>query len=143
MYYSTNTLITQMPSHPPNLFTISTGSPEPIYRQLIDQARRFVAGGQLKPGDVLPSVRDIAEELAVNPMTVSKAYNMLETEGLFERRRGIGMLVAAQKKPDRSVAKRIEMLRPTLERAALEAQQLELEPDVILNLFKQIITKKP
>ena len=102
-----------MPSHPPNLFTISTGSPEPIYRQLIDQARRFVAGGQLKPGDVLPSVRDIAEELAVNPMTVSKAYNMLETEGLFERRRGIGMLVAAQKKPDRSMAKRIEMLRPT------------------------------
>ena len=132
-----------MTSHPPNLFTISTGSSEPIYRQLIDQARRFVAGGQLNPGDVLPSVRDIAEELAVNPMTVSKAYNMLETEGLFERRRGVGMLVAPQKKPDRSVAKRIELLRPTLERAAWEAQQLELEPDVILNLFKQIIAKKP
>jgi GntR family transcriptional regulator len=131
-----------MTTHPPNLFSISTGSSEPIYRQLIDEARRFVAAGQLKPGDLLPSVRDIAEALAVNPMTVSKAYNMLETEGLFERRRGIGMLVAEQRKTDRSIAKRLELLRPTLERAALEAQQLELEPELILNLFKQIIAKK-
>jgi GntR family transcriptional regulator len=131
-----------MTTHPPNLFSISTGSSEPIYRQLIEEARRFVAAGQLKPGDLLPSVRDIAEALAVNPMTVSKAYNMLETEGLFERRRGIGMLVAEQKKTDRSIAKRLELLRPTLERAALEAQQLELEPELILNLFKQIIAKK-
>jgi len=56
-----------MTSHPATLFSISTGSPEPIYRQLIDQLRRLIAAGQLAPGDVLPSVRDMAQALALNP----------------------------------------------------------------------------
>jgi len=56
-----------------SLFSIVTGSPEPIYRQLVDQVRRLVAGGQLAPGAALPSVREVAQQLTVNPMTVSKA----------------------------------------------------------------------
>lgn len=124
-----------------SLFSIVTGSPEPIYRQLIDQARRLVAGGQLAPGDVLPSVRDIAQALAVNPMTVSKAYNMLETEGVLTRRRGIGMLVAERGAGGgaRSLDDRAALLRPTLERAALEARQLEIDPDTAITLFTQIM----
>lgn len=125
-----------------NLFSIATGSADPIYRQLIDQARRLVASGQLAPGDVLPSVRDIAQALAVNPMTVSKAYNMLETEGLFARRRGIGMLVADRRAGGRGMASRIALLRPTLERAALEAKQLELDQETVVALFEQILQEK-
>ena len=83
-----------MTAHSANLFSIATGSSEPIYRQLVDQARRLVAGGQLAPGDAMPSVREIAQALALNPMTVSKAYGMLEMEGVLNRRRGMGMLVA-------------------------------------------------
>ncbi len=132
-----------MTNHSPNLFSIATGSSEPIYRQLIDQARRLVAGGQLAPGDAMPSVRDIAQALALNPMTVSKAYGMLEMEGLLTRRRGLGMVVADQPKHERSVESRADLLRPTLERAALEARQLELDPDTVLALFKKIMKEKP
>lgn len=131
-----------MTIHTSNLFSIATGSTEPIYRQLIEQARRLVAGGQLAPGDTLPSVRDIAQALAVNPMTVSKAYSMLETEGLFTRRRGIGMLVADRQDVASMAADRSELLRPTLERAALEARQLELTHETALALFHQILKEK-
>jgi GntR family transcriptional regulator len=132
-----------MTNHSPSLFSIATGSSEPIYRQLIDQARRLVAGGQLAPGDAMPSVRDIAQALALNPMTVSKAYGMLEMEGLLTRRRGLGMVVADQPTHERSVESRADLLRPTLERAALEARQLELDPDTVLALFKKIMKEKP
>lgn len=128
-----------MTSHSANLFSIATGSAEPIYRQLVDQARRMIAGGQLAPGDAMPSVRDIAQALALNPMTVSKAYGMLEMEGVLTRRRGMGMTVADAPKSAHSVANRADLLRPTLERAAQEARQLELDEETILALFKQIL----
>jgi GntR family transcriptional regulator len=128
-----------MATHSANLFSIATGSSEPIYRQLVDQARRLVAGGQLAPGDAMPSVRDIAQALALNPMTVSKAYGMLEMEGVLSRRRGIGMVVADAPKRSHSVAARAELLRPTLARAALEARQLELDPETVLALFSKIM----
>ena len=126
-----------MTSHTAALFSIVPGSTEPIYRQLIEQVRRMVAAGVLAPGDTLPSVREVAQALAVNPMTVSKAYNMLETEGVLARQRGLGMQVAARRGTTRG--EREKLLRPTLERAALEARQLELDDDEILKLFKQIL----
>ena len=125
------------------MFSIATGSAEPIYRQLVDQARRLVAGGQLAPGDAMPSVREIAQALALNPMTVSKAYGMLEMEGVLTRRRGLGMVVADAPAAPHSVDSRADLLRPTLERAALEARQLELDPDTVVSLFKQILKAKP
>jgi GntR family transcriptional regulator len=132
-----------MPTQPPKLFSIATGSTEPIYRQLVEQARRLVAGGQLAPGDEMPSVREVAQALALNPMTVSKAYSLLEMEGVLARRRGLGMVVADQPRQRHGADERIAMLRPTLERAALEARQLELDPETVLALFNQIMKEKP
>lgn len=134
-----------MVTHTSQLFSITPGSTEPIYRQLVEQVRRLVAGGQLAPGDELPSVRDAASSLAVNPMTVSKAYSLLEAEGLLARRRGLGMVVAerpAGPSGSRSAAERAALLRPTLERAAREARELELDPDTVLSLFTHIL-KEP
>jgi GntR family transcriptional regulator len=127
-----------MPTHPASLFSIATGSPEPIYRQLVEQVRRLAAGGQLQPGDGMPSVREIAQALALNPMTVSKAYSLLEMEGVLARRRGLGMVVAERSAPAEK-ADIVDLLRPTLERAALEARQLELDPDTVLSLFATIL----
>jgi GntR family transcriptional regulator len=124
-----------MATHTASLFSIATGSSDPIYRQLIEQVRRLIAATVLKPGDVLPSVRDVAVTLAVNPMTVSKAYNMMETEGLLSRARGVGMLVAESNSPQG----RENLLRPTLERAAAEARQLELDNETVLALFAKIL----
>ena len=132
-----------MTSHTPQLFSIVPGSSAPIYRQLVDQMRRLVAGGQLVPGDALPSVREVALQLAVNPMTVSKAYGLLELEGVLERRRGVGMLVAERSPDTGALDDRTALLRPTLERAAREARELELDPDTVLSLFKAILKESP
>jgi len=132
-----------MTSHTPQLFSIVPGSSAPIYRQLVDQVRRLVAGGQLAPGDALPSVREVALQLAVNPMTVSKAYGLLELEGVLERRRGVGMLVAERSPDTGALDDRAALLRPTLEHAAREARELELDPDTVLSLFKAILKESP
>ena len=131
-----------MSPHTATLFSIAPGSSEPIYRQLVEQVRRLAAAGQLQPGDEMPSVREIAQQLALNPMTVSKAYGLLEMEGVLARRRGMGMVVAERAAPA-AEADRAALLRPTLERAALEARQLELDPDTVLTLFATILKEKP
>lgn len=121
------------------LFSITPGSAEPIYRQLVEQLRRRVASGQLVAGQEIPSVRELAQALAVNPMTVSKAFGLMEAEGLVERRRGLPMVVAAQHQKALAPRSRVELLRPTLERAAAEARQLELPVDQVLALFKSLL----
>ena len=127
-----------MTQHTPALFAIAPGSLEPIYRQVIEQVRRLVAAGVLAPGDGLPSVRETAQALAVNPMTISKAYNMLETEGVLARVRGLGMQVAQRSAPG-TPAQRCMLLRPTLLRAAAEARQLELDDAAVIELFQQLL----
>lgn len=131
-----------MTTHSAHLFSISTGSPEPIYRQLVEQVKRLVAAGQMAPGDGMPSVRELAGALALNPMTVSKAYSLLEMEGVLARRRGLGMEVAERAGGGQSAAERAELLRPTLERAAVEARQLELDPDTVVSLFIHILKEQ-
>jgi GntR family transcriptional regulator len=121
------------------LFSVATGSSEPIYRQLVEQVRRHVASGQLKSGDELPSVRELAQALVLNPMTVSKAFGLLEAEGVLERRRGLAMVVAAPHRRAQPAADRAALLRPTLERAAAEARELHLTPQQALALFRSIL----
>jgi GntR family transcriptional regulator len=120
-------------------FSIHTGSAEPIYRQLVEHVRRRVASGQIRAGDEIPSVRELAQQLAVHPMTISKAYSLLEAEGLLERRRGLAMRVAPQHQRAQSAASRVALLRPALERAADEARQLQLPKATALRLFKDIL----
>ena len=67
----------------------------PIWKQIEEGVRRLVAGGALQPGVGVPSVRDLARELKVNPMTVSKAYQRLAEDGVLEVRRGEGTFVAS------------------------------------------------
>jgi GntR family transcriptional regulator len=74
---------------------LTPASAVPIYRQLIDQVRERIAVGQLKVGDRLPSVRELAQALPANQNTVLKAYDLLEREGLIERRHGNGTFVSA------------------------------------------------
>jgi GntR family transcriptional regulator len=75
-------------------FTIDDRSPMPVYAQLCEQVLAAVAGGRLSRGGQLPSVRDVAAELGINPNTVNRAYAELEREGVVETRRGRGTYVA-------------------------------------------------
>ena len=76
------------------LLEIDHHSGVPIYRQIKDQVREQIMAGRLKEGDQLISVRELAAQLKVTPVTISKAYSALEAEGLLERRRGIGLFIA-------------------------------------------------
>jgi GntR family transcriptional regulator len=121
-------------------FAIAPHDTLPIYRQIVDQVRRHVAGGQLRAGDELPSVRTLAAEHAINPMTVSKAYALLEGEGLLERRRGLGMVVAQQRTPTARIAERLALLEPGLVAVARQAAQLKLPAERVLALLEQCLT---
>jgi len=124
-------------------YDISPHAPTPIYRQIVEQVKRMIASGQLQPGAALPSVRAVALHHAINPMTVSKAYSLLENDGLLVRLRGVGMAVAENGAvvPEQDKA---AMLLPALESAARMAHQLGLSADTALKLFKQCLeqTKK-
>ncbi len=125
------------------MFILNPHSSVPIYQQLIDQVRRLVAGGQLAPGAELPSVREMALEHTVHPMTISKAYSQLEAEGILERRRGKPMAVAPQKKSQSSVAARLKQIEPQIEALALAARQLELSADEVIQQLKKKLRENP
>lgn len=119
-------------------FSIQASSAEPIYRQIVEQVRRHVASGQWKAGDELPSVRALAQEHAINPMTVSKAYSLLEAEGLLERKRGLGMVIAAVRARG-GLAPRLALLEPALRAAAQQAAQLNLKAAEAQALFARCL----
>ncbi len=81
----------------PARFTIDLHSGVPVYRQLIDQVRSGIASGTLTAGDQLPTVRQLAVDLAINPNTVMRAYRELELGGLLETHQGTGTFIAKKK----------------------------------------------
>jgi len=86
-------------------FALDLHSGVPVYRQIIDQVRSGVASGSLSAGDQLPTVRQLAVDLAINPNTVMRAYRELELGGLIETHQGTGTFVA-NKKIEKSTAER-------------------------------------
>jgi len=122
-----------------SLLTIQPTAPEPIYRQIVEQLRRLIAGGQLTAGELLPSVRDVAGFHAINPMTVSRAYGLAEAEGLLERLRGKGMAVAATRRAGQSENQRLALLEPQLLELARHARELELSAEPVLRRLTRLL----
>jgi GntR family transcriptional regulator len=108
----------------------------PIYRQLAEQIRRMVASGQLAPGTELPSIRELALKHAINPMTVSKVYNLLESEGVLERHRGKPMTVAKRSRATAPLSERLDEIEPHLENLILAGRQLELDADELVDALR-------
>ena len=79
------------------LFRLNLESGVPVYRQIMDQVRGGMASGSLEAGDQLPTVRQLAVDLAINPNTVARAYRELELGGLLETHQGTGSFISAQK----------------------------------------------
>ena len=119
-------------------FSVHPSSGVPIYRQLMDQVQALVAGSKLLAGDTIPSVRQMAADLGVNMMTVSKAYAKLEAVGVLERSRGKGMVVALPR-TEGSLAERQEQMRPLADQAVIRGLQLGLTPPQMLAVFKTSI----
>ena len=119
---------------------IRPGAPDPIYRQIVDQLRRLIAGKQLPAGDRLPSVREVADRHAINPMTVSRAYVLLESEGLIQRLRGKGMVVAAVSGLA-ATSDRLEQLDPHLREIARQSRELGLSDRAVLERLRRLLEK--
>ncbi len=119
------------------MFTLYPESGIPIYRQLMDQIRRLIAAGQLQAGAELPSVRDLAVEHAVNPMTISKAYALLEAEGLLIRNRGKPMTVAASKRSQQPMSQRLRQVEPQLVQLIAAARQLDIPREDLVGLLEK------
>src|SRR5690606_39941449 len=110
-----------------------------LYLHIADTYRRIASAGHLRPGAALPSVREVAAVHAINPMTVSRAYSQLEAEGVLERLRGKGMVVAHGARPSGGVAARMQQLEPALREAARHSRELELPVDRVLARLRQLL----
>ena len=123
------------------LLHLSPQSGLPLYRQMLQQLKERIASGQLAPGEQLPSVRDLSEQLHVNPLTVGKVYQLLENEGLVEFRRGQGTFVAAGRKPV-SAAERQRLIQPAVDQAVSEAIHLGIDPTQLQQLIQKSYENK-
>ena len=119
-------------------YRIDLSSGLPVYRQIIEQVRRAVASGLLKPGDQLPTVRDLAVELTVNFNTVSRAYMELQRDGIIVSGAGRGSFVAPQQAPPPADAGRLRaQLLPEVDRMLVAAYHLGLTADDVYSLVNE------
>jgi GntR family transcriptional regulator len=110
----------------------------PVYRQLMQQVQFHISSGLLNPGDEIPSTRALSAKLGVNPMTVSKAYALLEEEGVLERRPGLPSIVR-ERQSDQHHASRIGQLESALRPIATKARQLGLKSDESVAVFRRLL----
>ena len=104
----------------------------PIYRQLKERVIAMMLDGLLKPGDALPSVRQVAAEYQLNPITVSRAYQELADEALVEKRRGLGMYVTEEAARKLLVNERERFLREEWPQVLERIQRLGLKTEELL-----------
>jgi GntR family transcriptional regulator len=122
----------------PPLLVIDHHSGVPAYRQLMEQIKFQIATGMLAVGAELASTRELSAELSLNPMTISKAYSLLERDGVLERRRGQTLVVRALPPTEREDNK-LDPLRQHLAAAAVMARQLKISREKALKLFRETL----
>lgn len=121
-------------------FQLDPHSGLPVYRQLMDQLRSYIASGALRAGDQLPSIRELSKTLAVNPSTVVKAYGELEHLGVIESRQGRGAFVA-ERAPKWPVSQRRERLRALAAQLAVEASQMGATDAEVLDAVRAAVAR--
>jgi GntR family transcriptional regulator len=117
-------------------FQIDVRAGMPVYRQILDQIKYYVASGILKPGDRLPSIRELAQTLAVNPTTVVRVYADLEHEGVIEMQHGRGAFVTARSFR-MSTAQRDRKIRELARRLVVEAAQMGAPAAQVLKAVRE------
>lgn len=120
------------------LIVVDPSSGVPVFRQVMDQVRFHVASGLLKAGDELPPTRTLSAELGVNPMTISKAYNLLERDGVLSRRPGRPLVVAPLDPAELDIQK-LDQLRTSLAEAVRATRQLGIESDDAIGAFRELL----
>src|SRR5262245_109400 len=108
---------------------------QPVYAQIMDQIKAAAASGSLLPGESLPGIRPLSEQLRINRNTVAKAYLELEREGVIETRPGKGCFLR-NGQPRYHKAARSEMLVPLVDSVVVQAHHLQIRREEVLNLVQ-------
>lgn len=122
------------------LVNLDTRDGRPLYLQIMDEVRRAISVGTLRAEDPLPSVRELAGELVVNPRTVSQAYRELEREGVVYVRRGQGTFVSPT--AQRDGGERRTLARAVAKRALLEARRNCLNVEELLTMIQEVAAEE-
>ncbi len=117
---------------------INYKSGKPVYLQVVDQIKAAAASGALKPGDLLPCIRPLAEELRVNRNTIAKAYSELESLGVIETQQGRGCFLKGNNSPLKKDIRR-KMLIEEIDQAIVQAHHLLVNRDEFLSLVEERI----
>jgi GntR family transcriptional regulator len=115
-------------------FKPNTASGVPVYVQLMEQVKHFIETGALRPGDQLPAIRRVAEDLVINPNTVARVYRELEHEGVVELRQGAGAFVSARAEGDATA--RLRKAQPVVRGAVARLDALGLSEEEMRRLFE-------
>ena len=121
-------------------FKIDNSSGRPVYQQLMDQVKRDIALGRLVKDEKLPTVRELARQLAINPNTIAKAYRQLEQEGIIVTRPGSGAFVANL---DSNLSKAVKekLISEELERIAIDAFHMQIDRSTLSQWFETAVEK--
>lgn len=117
-------------------FQLNYKSGKPVYLQIVDQVKSAVASGAIKAGELLPSIRPLAEELRVNRNTVAKAYGELESQGVIETAAGRGCFVRETQSPFRKDV-RLKLLTAEVDEAVIQAHHLQVGKAEFLRLAEE------
>ena len=118
------------------VFQLNYKSGKPVYLQLVDQVKAAVASGAVRPGDSLPSIRPLAEDLRVNRNTVAKAYTELESQGVIETSAGKGCFISGNASALRKDA-RVKLLTEEIDQAVVQAHHLQVSKTEFLRLSEE------
>ena len=122
------------------LVNLDPNDGRPLYLQIMDDVRRAVVVGTLRAEDPLPSVRELASELVVNPRTVSQAYQELEREGVIYVRRGQGTFVSPSVR--RGGGERRKLVQAVAKRALLDARRNGLDVEELVTMLQKLAAKE-
>jgi GntR family transcriptional regulator len=123
----------------PAIFTVDPHTGVPIYLQLIEQVKRSVALGVLAAGERLPTVKQLATDLTINPNTVARAYRELERDGVIETNVGRGSFVSTNGAGDRAAAALTHVASSAVDTAVREAKSMGLRRNQVRELFHQAL----
>src|SRR5262245_33104889 len=115
---------------------VSSADGAPIYQQIVNQVRYLVGAGRLQPGEELPPIRVLAEQLAINPNTVARAYLELERAGIVTKRHGSGTYVSEAHNP-LPQREKIRILAKRVDGLLAEARHLEIELGEVIKLIRE------
>ena len=121
-------------------FTIDPSNGIPLYDQIVRQVKFATANESLTPGDLVPSVRELARDLAINPNTVARAYRELQTDGVLATVRGTGLQITSAA-PKRCRGDRIKLIRERIRSALSEARHSQLELSEIQTLIDEELAR--